>query len=207
LDRIGQIREDRIKLSSSLSSTSLALLRANYGFITSSSFLFLPFSPLIQSFKSSISSSLHLFTHTSLHSSRTRHSSFFAPLDIKDEDEDDDDDDEEDDEEDVRTDSSNSLALAILHKVSIINLLSEQRLTVVTCITIISRQMSFALIKRYIPRSPFSPQIIAAMLSMDMITPQEASVLLEMARSGNEYVTAAFELYQAGTNTTAGALR
>jgi hypothetical protein len=107
----------------------------------------------------------------------------------------------------VRTDSSNSLALAILHKVSIINLLSEQRLTVVTCITIISRQMSFALIKRYIPRSPFSPQIIAAMLSMDMITPQEASVLLEMARSGNEYVTAAFELYQAGTNTTAGALR
>jgi hypothetical protein len=207
LDRIGQIREDRIKLSSSLSSTSLALLRANYGVITSSSFLFLPFSPLIQSLKSSISSSLHLFTHTSLHSSRTRHSSFFAPLDIKDEDEDDDDDDEEDDEEDVRTDSSNSLALAILHKVSIINLLSEQRLTVVTCITIISRQMSFALIKRYIPRSPFSPQIIAAMLSMDMITPQEASVLLEMARSGNEYVTAAFELYQAGTNTTAGALR
>jgi hypothetical protein len=89
--------------------------------------------------------------------------------------------------------------------VGIIDLLSEQCLTVVTCITIISRQMSLALINRHIPRSHFSPQIIAAMLSMDMITPQEASVLLEMARSGNEYVTAAFELYQAGTNTTAGA--
>ena len=60
----------------------------------------------------------------------------------------------------------------------------------------------------YIAPSPIQPlhrslssQIIAAMLSMDMINPQEASVLLEMARSGNEYVTAAFELYQAGTHT------
>ena len=41
-------------------------------------------------------------------------------------------------------------------------------------------------------------QIVSAMSSMEMITFAEATVLLEMARSGNEYVTAAFELYQAG---------
>jgi hypothetical protein len=37
------------------------------------------------------------------------------------------------------------------------------------------------------------------MLSMDMITKPEASVLTDMARAGNEYVTAALELYQSGT--------
>lgn len=36
------------------------------------------------------------------------------------------------------------------------------------------------------------------MLSMDMITKPEASVLTDMARAGNEYVTAALELYQSG---------
>jgi hypothetical protein len=41
-------------------------------------------------------------------------------------------------------------------------------------------------------------QIIGAMLSMDMITKPEASVLTDMARAGNEYVTAALELYQSG---------
>ena len=39
------------------------------------------------------------------------------------------------------------------------------------------------------------------MLSMSMISAPEASVLLEMVRSGNEYVIAAFELYQAGEET------
>ena len=33
---------------------------------------------------------------------------------------------------------------------------------------------------------------------MDMITKPEASVLTDMARAGNEYVTAALELYQSG---------
>ena len=37
------------------------------------------------------------------------------------------------------------------------------------------------------------------MLSMDMITMPEASVLTDMAHAGNEYVTAALELYQSGT--------
>ena len=41
-------------------------------------------------------------------------------------------------------------------------------------------------------------KIIGAMLSMDMITKPEASVLTDMARAGNEYVTAALELYQSG---------
>ena len=34
---------------------------------------------------------------------------------------------------------------------------------------------------------------------MDMITMPEASVLTDMAHAGNEYVTAALELYQSGT--------
>ena len=41
-------------------------------------------------------------------------------------------------------------------------------------------------------------QIISAMLSMEMINAPEASVLMEMARTSNEYVIAAFELYQSG---------
>ena len=36
------------------------------------------------------------------------------------------------------------------------------------------------------------------MLSMEMINAPEASVLMEMARTSNEYVIAAFELYQSG---------
>ena len=56
---------------------------------------------------------------------------------------------------------------------------------------------NYLLIRHQTPHT-LTPQIIAAMLDMDMITSPEASVLLEMARAGNEYVTAAFELYQAG---------
>jgi hypothetical protein len=38
------------------------------------------------------------------------------------------------------------------------------------------------------------------MLSMDLVSTLEASVLIDMVKAGNEYVTAAFELYQAGIN-------